>query len=63
MARPSMVEGYPVFYLTDACEVMCGDHATEEESQHAHWEGSPLECEHEDGCSQIITSAYGEVEA
>lgn len=61
MSRPSMVEGYPVFYLTSNGRVVCGEHASDKDSQHAHWEGAPIECEVDwDDCDTEIESAYGD---
>lgn len=63
MSRPMFVSGYPVMYYTTQCEWVCGDHAEPGDHQTPYWEGSPFECEHEDGCSNEIHSAYGEVES
>lgn len=61
MSRPTMVGGYPAFYLTSDGWVVCGEHASEKDSQHIHWEGAPIECEVDwADCETQIESAYGD---
>ncbi len=64
--------GYPLFYLTKDCGVLCPDcangkngseaHETSDDPQwrlvacDVHWEGEPLTCDH---CNAEIESAYG----
>ena len=60
-------EGYPVFYLTVDCCILCSDCATiewndketgqmETDAPQVHWEGETLHCE---DCNKEIESAYG----
>lgn len=66
---PNNAEGYPVFYLTVDCSVLCSDCATkdwhdelgtmETDAPCVHWEGEPVICE---DCNKSIDSAYGPVD-
>jgi len=65
--------GYPIYYLTKDCGVLCPDCANGKHGSEAHeanddpqwrlvacdvhWEGEPLTCDH---CNAEIESAYGE---
>ena len=63
--------GYPIFYLTEDCGVLCPDCANTDGStdtedpqwkivaQEIHWEGESLIC---DNCNAEVESAYGPIE-
>ena len=65
--------GYPIFYLTSQCTLLCSKCASDPDvvdtgdvgggeslyGADIHWEGAPEVCE---GCNEAIESAYGEVD-